>query len=175
MATSQTTAPTIVSMTRISAICQCPGSGTLSSRLLVGEPQLLSPHLREIAHRPQPTQPKRWIRLTGDHDVDVRREPIEQIPQLSRDLRVRDHVKVVEHQYQRARDFGEIVDQRRQDLVLDGYRRTPKPPLSGVRHRRLDSRHGRCDVAPELHRLIVARVERDPRETGVRRRARPLG
>ena len=132
---------------------------------LVGrEAQVGGADLDELAARAQAGQRQRRIGAAGDHQVQLRREMVEQEGHPVVDVAGVDDVVVVEHQHDIVRDGAELVEQRGEDR------------FDRRRLRRLQERErARADAAapPSAARrsgsvqkdaaMVVALVEREPR------------
>ena len=127
------------------------------------EPQVSGPDLDQLAARPQPGQRQRRVSATGDHQVQPRRQVVEQERHRVVDLAGLDQVVVVEHQHDVAAGRAEVVEQRREHQLDRGrLRRGQELQLVRAdpgRHRPQRGDH----VGPEGHRVVVAGVERQPR------------
>ena len=132
-------------------------------RLRRGEPQVLQPHLRQAARRPQRAQRQRRVAPGGDDQPQGRRRMLEQPAQQLVDLRfARDPVVVVQDQ-----DDGgvEVVQLVGQGAGQHGNRRQVRRPqhpgrlLARPGDRRLDRGQ---DVAQEHPEVTVGFVQRNP-------------
>ena len=127
------------------------------------EPQVGGTDLDQLATRSQPRQRQRRVSAAGDHEVQPRRQVVEQERHRVLDLAGVDQVVVVEHQHDVAAGRAEVVEQRRQHH-LDRGRLRRGQELQLVRADPGRHRPQRRDqVAPEGHRVVVTRVERQPR------------
>ena len=127
------------------------------------EPQVGSADLDQLAACPQPGQRQRRVSTAGDHQVQPRRQVVEQERHRVLDLAGVDQVVVVEHQHDVAAGRAEVVEQRREHH-LDRWRLRRGQQLQLVRADPGRHRPQRGDhVAPEGHRVVVAGVERQPR------------
>ena len=126
-----------------------------------GEPQVGGAHLGQLAARPQPRQSQRRIAAAGQHHAYPGRPVLEQERERLVHLRRADHVVVIKDQQGLIR--GQFVDQGR-DQPLERRRRgrpeqrgdpfgDPGPGPVQRGHR----------VAPEPGRVVVPRVQRQPR------------
>ncbi len=143
--------------------------------LLIGEAQIPVSQLDQITHRPQTAQAQAIVAVRGDRQVNVIRQALHQVIDLIMDLGSRDELEVVEHQHERLGYVGEAVDQHREELIVDREHGAPQAPRGGIRRRRLYGRDSRHDIAPELQRVVIGRIERHPRESGLAATGGPLG
>ena len=126
------------------------------------ESQVGSPDLDQLAACPQPGQRHRRVSATGDHEVQPRRQVVEQERHRVLDLARVDQVVVVEHQHDVVAGRPDVVEQRGEHHLDRGRLRRGKQ-LQLVRADPRRRRPQRGDhVAPEGHRVVVAGVERQP-------------
>ena len=93
--------------------------------LLGGEAEIAGAQLGELAAGAQPREVERRIHPRGDHQVQARRQPVEQELQGPVDRRAVDGVVVVEHQH-------EIVRPRRRSRSAARSGSAPAPRGSGL-------------------------------------------
>ena len=143
--------------------------------LAVGELQVGGTDLDEVSANAQARQRQRRIGTRGDHEVDVRRQVIDQELDAAQDLRRSDHVEVVQHQHDVVRDDAELVEQWRHDGLDRGFGSVECPDHLGADPGR-NALERRDHVGPEGRGMVVARVEREPRcvQPVVRGRRQPL-
>ncbi len=101
--------------------------------------------LEQLAARPQARQRQRRVGATRDHEVDLRRQVLDQERHRLVDLRRFDDVVVVEHQHQVVVDDVQVVEQGRDDGLhlrlatpagAPARRRPPRARPSGAPPRR---------------------------------------
>ena len=84
-------------------------------RLGGAEPKCVGPDLAEVAARAKASERQRRVGPARDHEPQRGRQTLHEVGRLLVELAVRDRVVVVEHQGDRIRQTGEVVDQQRQD------------------------------------------------------------
>ena len=147
-------------------------------RCLVGrEAQIGGADLDQLAPSSQPRHRQRRVGTAGEHEVQLRRQVLQQEGHPVLDLARLDEVVVVEQQHHLVRQGVEVVEQRGEDH-LDRRR------LGRLQERErivTDAGPGRPErrdhVRPEHCGIVVALVEREPRH-GIaisRSRGQPFG
>ena len=144
-------------------------------RGLVGrEAQVGGADLDQLAARPQPGQRQRGIGAAGDHQVQPRRQVVEQERHPLLHLGRVDDVVVVEHQHDVVGDGAEVVEQRGEHRLDRGRLRR----LQERERARADLRRHRLQrgdqVGPEGRGLVVAPGRATARRRSARRSARPV-
>ena len=122
------------------------------------EPQVGGTDLDQLATRSQPGQRQRRVSSAGDHQVQPRRQVVEQERHRVLDLAGVDQVVVVEHQHDVAAGRAEVVEQRREHHLDRGrlrrgqqlqlVRRRPRAPPSAA-PRPGSSRRSPGSLSPE--------------------------
>jgi hypothetical protein len=130
--------------------------------LLRCEPKIGGTDLEELTPGPQPRQREGRVGPAGDHEVhlgwqvvDQERHPLVHLVHL-------DHVVVVEHQDDVARDRIQIVEKRGQNGLQRRLRRLEERERSGT-HVGYGVLQRSDQVSPEQAGVVVALVERQPR------------
>ena len=142
--------------------------------LLGGEAQVGGADLDQLAARPQPRQRQGRVGPAGDHQVQLRREVVEQEGHRVVDLARLDDVVVVEDQHDVPVDGAEVVEEGGEHR-LHGQRLRCLEELEGAgAHRRSEGPEPGDDVGPEVRRVVVAGVQRQPRR-GARRPPAAVG
>ncbi len=145
-----------------------PGRRLLQERrrLVCGEPQLRGPQLSQLPASPQPGQPQRRVTAGGQHQVQPGRAVLKQEPKRRVHLLCVDQVVVVEDQYRLVVVTGlggKLVDQSGHHALERRRRRRTQqgaqPPGDPWAHP-VQRGNG---MAPEPTRVVVARVQRQPR------------
>ena len=85
--------------------------------LLGGEAEIAGAQLGELAPGAQPREAERRVHPRGDHQVQARRQPVEQELQGPVDRRAVDGVIVVEHQHEIVGRGVDLVQQPGQDRL----------------------------------------------------------
>ena len=133
-----------------------------------GEAQVGGADLDQLAAGPQPSQRQERVGSAADHQVDVRREVLQQERHAVAEVGPVDQVVVVEHQVDVVRRGRELVEHRGED-GLDrrlGRLQEREHVGSDAGHRRLQ---GGDHVGPERGGLAVALIEGEPRHRPVLR------
>ena len=145
--------------------CQAHRLVEVGGGLVGGEAQVGGADLEQLAPGAQARQRQGRVGAAGDHQVDLRRQVLEQERHRLVDLRRLDDVVVVEHQDQVVVDGVQVVEQRRDDDV----RRLPEAPgaRAARRRRRREQRSGgrrrrRSRTARGRCRADRARARRSP-------------
>ena len=141
-----------------------------------GEAQVGGADLDQLAAGPQPSQRQERVGSAADHQVDVRREVLQQERHAVAEVGPVDQVVVVEHQVDVVRCGREFVEHRGED-GLDrrlGRLQQREHVGSDAGHRCLQ---GGDHVGPERGGLAVALIEGEPRHRPVLRgrRGEPRG
>ena len=140
------------------------------ARLVESERELGGADLGERAARAQPPERERGIGARRRHDARVRRQVLDRVLERGEALVVAEHVQVVQHDGERLPVGRDAVH----ELVHGDGRRHARCAEPCERHpaeARPDPVDRRRDVRPEPRRVVVARIERDPRDGGVGVRA----
>ena len=131
--------------------------------LLGSEAQVGGAHLGQLAAGAQARQRQRRILAGGEHQVDRRRQMLEQEGDGGVDGRGAHQVVVVQHQQARLGQGGQVVDQAGEDGL--GRRRGRRGVQPGQRRAATgggDRLEGGDQVAENLVSVLVALVEREP-------------
>ena len=132
--------------------------------LRVAEPELLRAELDDVGLRPEPAEPQWRVGLARDDDVGMRREPGKEVAEVPVDRRLGDLVVVVEDDRERRPHAGELVDDDGQDLVGEGHAGGAQPASRGARKLGRGVADGGHEIGPEADRVVVAPVDRVPRD-----------
>ena len=134
---------------------------------LVGrEAQVGGPDLHQLAAHPPARQRQIRVGTGAQHDVHVGREVLQQEDHPVADIVTLDQVVVVEDQPDLARCCRELVEQGGEHQIGRhwGGREELQRTRADTGHRHLERGH---HVGPEGRRLVVSRVEREPRHSTV--------
>ena len=134
--------------------------------LVGGEAQVGGADLDQLAAGPQPSQRQERVGSAADHQVDVRREVLQQERHAVADVGPVDQVVVVEHEVDVVRHRREFVEHGGED-GLDrrlGRLQEREHVGSDAGHRGLQ---GGDHVGPERGGLAVALIEGEPRHRPV--------
>jgi hypothetical protein len=134
------------------------------ARLRLGEAQVARAHLPQRRPRAQAGERQRRIDARGEHEVQRRRQAVDQVRDLVVHRRARDQVVVVEHEHHVAGERREVVQEQRQDVVRDARAGRSE---QGGRARADAGRHGlegRDEVRPEADGIAIGALDRKPRE-----------
>ena len=134
----------------------------VGGRLIGREAQVGGADLDELAARSEAGEGQRGVGAGRDHQVELRRQVVEQERHPGLDLRVVDHVVVIEHQHDVIGRGAQAVEQRGQG-GLDGRRRCVEQRADRVGDARCRLLEPGDDIGPERCGVVVAGVERDPR------------
>ena len=142
-------------------------------RRLVGrEAQIGGADLDEIATPPQQRQRQRRVGATGDHQMNLWRQVLQQEGHPVLDVARVDQVIVVEHQHHVVADGAEVVEQRGEYRLHLRLRRLQQRECARADPGRRPLQRG-DQVGPEQRGIVVALVEREPgRGPSVGRRGR---
>ena len=111
----------------------------------------------------QPRKPQRRIDAREQDDPRVRRKVPERIVDRREALLARHFVEILEHNDQLASQPGDAVHEL-VDRCLDRTSRHSEPPERALPEPRLHPIDRRRNVPPQPARIVVAGVERDPRQ-----------
>ena len=120
--------------------------------------------LGQLASGPKPGQRERRLGAARDDELDGTGKVIEEEGEPDVDLRVRDHVVVVQHEHDLVRQRRELVAERGEDLGDDAEPRRPQHGERRVARGRVEPAERMDRIGPEPDRIVVAAVERDPGE-----------
>jgi hypothetical protein len=140
------------------------------------EPQLLLGHLPQLSAHPQSRHTHRRRNPRGDREVDTGRTALEEERDSFVDLRLADHVVVVENEHDARGGKRQRVHQLGQADVLRRDRGRCERRVDRARDCQACVAERADDVRPEANRVVVSLVQREPGEwdVAVLRRA-PLG
>ncbi len=145
--------------------------------LLGRKAQLRGTDLDELSANPPAGQWQIRVGARADHDVNVWRKVAQQDGHPVANVAVVHHVVVIEHQPNRARGSGELVEHGGEHKIgREGCLRRREELQRGspdAGHRRLERGH---DAGPEGGRIVVRRIEREPGDETVfaGRRTQPV-
>ncbi len=127
-----------------------------------GEAQVGGAHFGQLAARSQPRQRQRRVFARGDHQVQGRRQMLNEKCQRLPDRGRLDDVVVVQHQQRRRRERRQLVDQRgQQRFQRRRLWRTQRGQHARAQLRR-NPLHRRREIDEKARRIVVANVEREP-------------
>ena len=125
------------------------------------EPQLGRAYLGQLAAGPQPRQRQRRVAAAGQHQADPGRPVLDQERERLVHLPCADHVVVVEDEQDLVR--SQFVDQRRDQPLERRRRGRPEQRTKAVVNPGAGPVQRGHRVPPEPRRIIVGRVQRQPR------------
>ena len=131
-------------------------------RLSGAEPQVFGPQLGQVPAYPQAAERQRRIGPGNEHQVQLRRAPVQQRGDRRVHLGAGDEMVVVQHQDQRSLGRRQLVDERGEHVAQHvGAGRVQPPQRDGAR-RRARLVRSEQQIPPETLRVVVAAVERNP-------------
>ena len=141
------------------------------------EPQLVRPDLGQLPGGPHAAQRQRRVGPREQHQLDRRRQVQQQESELVMAVRLADHVVVVQHQNDRLRQLGQLIDQQRKQRLGKIRRLAPDEGQDIIgTELRAGALQSMGDVPPQPARIVVTGIERHPGERAAFGRAQlPLG
>ena len=145
-------------------------------RLVRGEAQVVGAQLGQLPAGPQPGQRQRRVGPSGQHQVQARRQVLEQERQRRVHRLGVDQVVVIENQQHLAVAGlgGQLVDQRCHQPLEGCRRRGAQQEADSLPDPRARPVQRGYRVTPEPHRVVVGCVQRQPGHRPVARRG-PVG
>ena len=129
--------------------------------LVGGEPQIGRADLNELAAGAQPSERQRWVGAAGNHQVDMRRETVNEEGHSLVDLAVVYDVEVIQHERQVVGNGAELVEQRADHEFDRRLRRIDESQSTGA-HGRRNRLYCGDHICPESRWIVVALVKREP-------------
>ena len=138
-------------------------------RLPGAQPQVRRPNLQQLSARPQPRQRQRRITAPGQRHLHRPGKVVDEERHRLMHIGAADHVVVIEHQHDRARQQGERIDQQRQRQLGHIPASQPQRIIHPRTRIRRDGAHCRQHIIPEANRIVVTAIQRQPRKRAVLR------
>ena len=149
--------------------------GEVGPRLGLAEAQLAAAQLDELVARPQAREHRpRWVGARRHGEVQGGGQALDERHERAVDRLVGDGVQVVEHEHDALGQLDELVDEQRDDDVLEARAVRAQRPLGAPADARHDHPQRLDHAGPEAHGIVVAGLQRQPRERLVGRREAPL-
>ena len=140
------------------------------AHLVARECKLGRAQLDQRSGGPHPPDGQRWIDPADQDQAHVRRQVGDRVLERAQTLVARHRVKVVQHDHERTTKRRCAV----QELVhglLDGRRHIVKPLQGRASEALPDAVDRRRDIPPHLRGIVVAFLQRDPRQCNIDARA----